>query len=177
MHYYCDSLQMPPRQQGSSSKKRARPGTSTSRSGPSRVQGSYPPGLLNNHKDIYDLVMKQKEIKPNTVLNWDILRHYGFESAMNDLLQDKAWQNLHQIEEDIYTNITKEFIATFQIRYHLVYSMENFVSFHFNGQHYDLSIKEFIRLLGVYDDDFLNSPEIWDLKSDWYDDMSPTQFW
>ena len=38
-------------------------------------------------------------------------------------------------------------------------------------------IEEFIRLLKLYNEEFLNSNEMLELKSDWYDDMYPIRFW
>ena len=68
--------------------------------------------------------------------------------------------------EEIYKNITMEFIATFKTRYPICYDMDNFVSFFFNGEYFDLIMKEFIRLLRLHDEEYLDSNETKELKTD-----------
>ena len=138
---------------------RKRQRSSAGQAGPSSAQPHYPTNLRWEHEAKYDAVKKKKVLKPNVLVNWGLVARYGFAAQFDHFFEDPAWQNLLAIQEETYAGLTYEFIATFRISFPRVNGLNNPVSFYCQGRYYTVGMRDFIKCLAIYDEDFVDSDE------------------
>ena len=118
-------------------------------------------------KEIFALYKSKKVIKPNVVLNWDVLRRFGFVQQIEELFADRAWANLFMIEEDLYEEMILTFLATYNISGSINDGVRNEVEFLARGEYHKMSMVEFIGAMGIYDEGYLQTPEFRALPVSW----------
>ena len=70
----------------------------------SRGAVHYIVGIRADHHPIYDKFKNSKIIRPNIVIDWDVLGWFKIRPEVEGLLHDPAWLRLFSIEEKIYSN-------------------------------------------------------------------------
>ena len=151
----CVYLRMP-RVKTCAQKKRKKPDDGSSSS---RGTTRYPLNMRADHRPIYDNFSKTKVIRPNVVIDWDILEQFNVREGVEELLQDPAWMSLLSIEEKVYQELTLTFLSTFTIRDKYEQGLDNEVEFLAAGEYRRMSMAGFIEALGIYELDFIRSPE------------------
>ena len=96
-------------------------------------------------------------MKPNVLINWGLVAQYVSTTQFDHYFEDEAWKNLLDIQEEVYSALTYEFMATFKISFPRASGLRNPVSFYCQGQYHNVEIREFIKCLEINDDDFLDS--------------------
>ena len=145
-----------PRTKTCAQKKRKRPDDGSSSS---RGTTRYPMNMRAEHRPIYDSFARTKVIRPNVVISWDVLEQYDVREEVEELLQDPAWLSLLSIEEKIYQELTLTFLSTFVIRDKYEQGLDNEVEFLAAGEYRRMSMAAFIEALGIYEPEFIRSPE------------------
>ena len=67
----------------------------------SRGAVRYLIGMSADHLPIYDKFRNSKIIRPNIVIDWDVLGWFNIRQEVEGLLHDPAWLGLFSIEEKI----------------------------------------------------------------------------
>ena len=83
------------------------------------------------------------------LVNWGLVARYGFTPQFDHYFEDKAWRDLLGIQEEVYSNLTNEFLATFKISFARASGLNNPVSFYCQGQYHTVEMREFIKCLGI----------------------------
>ena len=88
-----------PRTKTLARKKRSRDGEgSSSRLGTIR----YPQNIREEEKEIFVFYKAKKVIKPNVVLDWDVLGQFRLVQQFEQFFTNRAWYNLFMVVEDLY---------------------------------------------------------------------------
>ena len=121
--------------------------------------------------------MTSKNIRPNMVLDWNVLEKLNLRQQVAQLLQDEAWFRLLSIEEPIYRELVLTFISTFSIKREYEKGLNNEVEFLALGEYRRYSMTEFIRALEIYDPPYLQTEEFWRLPLWFPRGYCPSSYW
>ena len=119
----------------------------------------FPANMRLAHRTRYVKFVTYKNIRPNMVLDWNVLEKLQLRQQVAQLLQDEAWFRLLSIEEPIYRELVLTFISTFTIKREYEKGLDNEVEFLALGEYRRYSMTEFIRALEIYDPPFLETEE------------------
>ena len=95
----------------------------------------FPANMRSEHRAKYSKFITFKNIRPNMVLDWNILERLNLRQEVAHLLHDEAWFRLLSIEEPIYRELVLTFISTFSIKREYEKGLNNEVEFLAMGQY------------------------------------------
>ena len=101
--------------------------------GTPRQPTHYPANLRPEHEAKYDAVREKKVLKSNVLINWGLVVQYVSTTQFDHYFEDEAWKNLLDIQEEVYSALTYEFVATFKISFPRASGLRNPISFYCQG--------------------------------------------
>ena len=113
------------------------------------------------------------------------LRYIVWESLGAVALQSRAvatcgphWQRLFSISRSVYHELALEFFATFHLITPLTdYEREDALTFRLAGAERRLSLRQFAVLMGLYQQEELDTPAFTEAITDWPEGVTPISFW
>ena len=137
----------------------------------------FPVNMRSEHRSRYIKFQTSKNLRPNMVLDWDVLERLQLRQDCARMLYDEAWFRLLSIEEPIYKELTLTFISTFSIKKEYNKGLDNEVKFLSLGEYRRFSMIEFIRALEIYDPPYLETPEFRQLPLWFPSEYRPGAYW
>ena len=103
-------------------------------------------------------------------LDWKILRDYGIEAQIRELLDVGPWAKLLEIHELAYREVTLEVLSTLQLE-------DQLLTFQVYGKPHRIPTYQIGMVFNLYLPVEANSLEFSRLPTDWPRDMTPQLFW
>ena len=111
---------------------------------------------------------------------WETLDAIGLTDEVRGLVQVGGWERLLSIHDAVRRDITLEVLTTFSYsreRPDASFDTENVVRFRAFGVFHGMSLTQFAMTLGLYDQDFIDSPDYQELWTDFPPDVTPGQIY
>src|SRR5262249_15184690 len=103
-------------------------------------------------------------------LDWDLLREYGMEEKIREMVSDKTWFKLFSIREPACKDVSIEFLSTMTIEHD---GITHTLTFQAYGEIHTIELKQIGLILGFYD----NADEVEDLPNSFPQGMTDIQYW
>ena len=165
LHYHSNFCEgMPPKKLQPQRKKQK-----TSEPSSSRAQNRE---LLSNREYAKERkkALLKKTFMNHQYLDWGLLQEYGMDQRLQELVVDKTWFKLFEINEPTFKDVAIKFLSTMQIERD---KTSPTITFQALGEIHTIEIKQIGFFLGLYDDE--DHAET--LPSSWPDKMNAEIFW